>query len=79
MGAIFKDNLGIARQLLRADREVDARNNAGQTPAMYAALFQRAELLQELREHGADMNAADYAGNTPSRRLAAGELNTTAR
>ena len=37
-----------------------------------------AGLLRELREHGADMNAADYAGNTPSR-LAAGELNTTAR
>jgi len=48
-----------------ADCPVDQRNAAGQTPAMYAALFQRTEILHQLRERGADMKATDAAGNTP--------------
>ena len=64
LGAIFKGEVAIARQLMRADCAPDHRNHAGQTPAMYAALFQRAEILQALRERGADLDAADAAGNT---------------
>ncbi len=40
------------------------RNHAGQTPAMFAALFQRTGILQALKARGADMQASDAAGNT---------------
>jgi ankyrin repeat protein len=63
MGAIFKGNLAIARQLLEADCSPDQRNNAGQTPAMYAALFQRQEILDALAAKGADLSLKDAAGN----------------
>lgn len=64
LGAIFKGEVMIARQLMRADCATNHRNHAGQTPAMYAALFQRAEILQDLRARGADMDARDAAGNS---------------
>ena len=64
LGAIFKGEVMIARQLMRADCAPNHRNHAGQTPAMYAALFQRAEILQDLRSRGADMDARDAAGNS---------------
>lgn len=73
MGAIFKGELAIARRLLRADCAPDQRNDAGQTAAMYAALFRRKEVLEALRESGADMRAEDAAGNSPER-LANGEF-----
>lgn len=63
MGAIFKGELAIARKLMQAECAPNHRNKAGQTPAMYAALFQRTELLQALRERGADLDAEDAAGN----------------
>ena len=64
LGAIFKGEVAIARLLMAADCATNHRNHAGQTPAMYAALFQRAEILEELRRRGADMDARDAAGNT---------------
>lgn len=63
MGAIFKGELRIAKRLLDAQCSPDQRNNAGQTPAMYAALFQRTEILHELQAKGADLNAEDAMGN----------------
>lgn len=66
MGAIFKGELAIARTLLDAPCRPDQRNKAGQTAAMYAALFGRRELLDALAGQGADLNAADAAGNTPN-------------
>jgi hypothetical protein len=59
---------------LGANCQVDQTNNAGQTAAMYASLFNRSEILLQLQNKGADMNAADSAGNTPNS-LAAGRLN----
>lgn len=73
LGAIFKGEVGIARQLMAADCAPNHRNNAGQTPAMYAALFQRAEILDDLRQRGADMGARDAAGNSVQT-LARGEF-----
>jgi len=64
LGAIFKGELRIARTLMKAPCAANQRNNAGQTPAMYAALFQRSEILDALREQGADLNAVDHAGNS---------------
>ena len=64
LGAIFKGEIVISRQLMAAQCTTNHRNHAGQTPAMYAALFKRAEILEDLRKHGADMDARDAAGNT---------------
>jgi uncharacterized protein len=40
---------------------------------MYAGLFKRVELLNELDSHGADLNAEDPLGNSAAR-LAKGEI-----
>lgn len=63
MGAIFKGELRIAKRLLATECDPDQRNNAGQTPAMHAALFQREAVLQALRERGADLDSSDPLGN----------------
>ena len=70
----LQGELGIAKRLLATECDPNQRNNAGQTPAMYAALFQR-EALLELRERGADLNAADPLGNSVES-LARGEIRT---
>lgn len=63
MGAIFKGELSIAHRLLQADCSPDQPNHAGQTPAMYAALFQRKDILDALAAKGADLGAKDAMGN----------------
>ncbi|OSM96919.1 MULTISPECIES: ankyrin repeat domain-containing protein [Lonsdalea] len=64
MGAVFKGELRIAKRLLAAECNPDERNNAGQTAAMYAALFKRTELLHDLQRKGADMSTKDAMGNS---------------
>lgn len=75
MGAIFKGELRIAKRLLDTECNPDQRNTAGQTPAMYAALFQRTEMLEELRTHGANLKAHDPMGNSVEN-LSRGEIKT---
>lgn len=66
MGAIFKGEEAIARRLLADPRtNADARNNAGQTAAMFAALFGKEALVDALAARGADFSVADAAGQTP--------------
>ncbi|MBC2655779.1 ankyrin repeat domain-containing protein [Pseudomonas sp. MSSRFD41] len=77
MGAIFKGEVRIARRLMAADCSPDQRNAAGQTAAMYAGLFKRTELLQALAAKGADLEAEDPLGNSPTR-LASGQIRTAA-
>lgn len=77
MGAIFKGELRIAKRLLDSDCNPDQRNNAGQTPAMYAALFQRTEILEALRAQGADLQAEDGMGNSVGN-LLQGDFKTAA-
>ncbi|WP_454836229.1 ankyrin repeat domain-containing protein [Pseudomonas lini] len=77
MGAIFKGEMQIARTLLATHCSPDQRNGAGQTAAMYAGLFKRVGLLDELKAKGADMNAEDPLGNSAAR-LASGEIRTAA-
>ena len=77
MGAIFKGEVRIARRLIGAQCSPDQRNGAGQTAAMYAALFEREELLQALSARGADLGARDALGNSVES-LRRGELNGTA-
>lgn len=65
MGALFKGEIEVARWLLADPRtDVNVRNGAGQTAAMFAALFDRAELVDALAERGADFTAADATGET---------------
>ncbi|AZY48018.1 ankyrin repeat domain-containing protein [Bordetella avium] len=73
MGALFQGHDSAARLLLDTACPIDQTNHAGQTAAMYAALFQRHALLQTLRERGANMQAQDKQGNTPDT-LARGEI-----
>src|SRR5690606_36472576 len=75
MGATFKGELRIARRLLATECNLDQRNAAGQTPAMYAALFQRGGLMEAMRERGADLRASDPLG-TVLQSPARGELRT---
>ena len=73
LGAIFKGQVRIAKRLMQAQCNIDQRNHAGQTPAMYAALFQRTEILQALAKQGADHDANDAKGNRVEN-LARGEF-----
>lgn len=73
LGAIFKGEVGIARQLMAAACTTHQRNHAGQTPAMFAALFQRTGILQALKSLGADMQAREAAGK-PVQALGRGEF-----
>jgi len=66
MGATFRGEEQIARALLAHPRtDPDARNNAGQNAAMFAALFGRAAALDALASRGTDLGAADPSGQTP--------------
>lgn len=68
MGAIFKNEPAVIETLLAEPRtQVNARNGAGQTAAMFAALFGKQELLEKLAARGADLKLADAAGQTAQR------------
>lgn len=65
MGALFKGETEITKRLLADERtDVNVRNHAGQTAAMFAALFGRGELLEALAARGADLAMADARGST---------------
>lgn len=65
MGAIFKGEEAIVLRLLREPRTaIDARNAAGQTAAMFAALFGKDAVIDALAARGADFSLADAAGQT---------------
>ena len=65
MGAIFRGEDDVARRLLGDPRtDPDQRNHAGQTAAMFAALFGRAGMVAALAERGADFSLADAQGET---------------
>ena len=66
MGAIFKSEETIALRLIDDARTaVDTRNRAGQTAAMFAAIFGQQNLIDRLAARGADLGATDAAGQTP--------------
>lgn len=66
MGALFRGHEAVARRLLDDPRtDPDVRNGAGQTAAMFAALFNREAMIDALAARGADLAAADARGSTP--------------
>ncbi|MDO6695401.1 ankyrin repeat domain-containing protein [Aliiglaciecola sp. 3_MG-2023] len=59
MGAIFKGNLRIAKSLMGRDCEVDQTNQNGQTALMFATLFDRQNIIEELIDQGANISLKD--------------------
>ncbi len=64
MGVAFKGDDAIAARLLKAGCDVNARNKAGQTALMMAALFGRVKQIDLLLAAGADPAVADASGRT---------------
>src|SRR5690606_29036159 len=64
MGVAFKGEDAMAARLLKADCDVNARNKAGQTALMMAALFNRSNQIEMLLAAGADAAIADASGRT---------------
>lgn len=57
--------LDLVQRLIRHQAQVNARDNAGNTPLHYAAVSGAAEVIQLLLESGADPEAANAAKETP--------------
>ncbi|TVV76146.1 ankyrin repeat domain-containing protein [Sphingomonas solaris] len=74
MGVAFKGYDPIAARLLKAGCDVNARNKAGQTALMMAALFGRTTQIDMLVAAGADRAVLDAAGNSAAS-VAAGQGN----
>ncbi len=64
MGVAFKGEDAVAARLLKAGCDVNARNKAGQTALMMAALFNRTKQVDMLVAAGADRGVLDAAGRS---------------
>ncbi len=64
MGVAFKGETGIAQRLIAAHCDVNARNDAGQTALMMAAMFGRTDVVKMLLMNGANPDLHDRVGNT---------------
>lgn len=64
MGVAFKGDDRIAARLLKEKCNVDARNKAGQTALMMAALFGRTGQVDMLLAAGADPGVTDLSGRS---------------
>ena len=53
--SIMKGDVEMVKQLLKLGEDVNAKS-LGRTPAMYAARYNRAEILQLLIDNGADLS-----------------------
>jgi ankyrin repeat protein len=65
--AITKNQLGIAKLLLRRGADANLRDNSGHTPLSHAALAGDPELVQMLLDRGADPRAHMPDGSTALR------------
>jgi uncharacterized protein len=63
--ATQQGNLSIARILIDAGADCNARDSRRSTPLHNAALWGGRELIVLLKEHGADLAATDCNGDTP--------------
>jgi ankyrin repeat protein len=79
MGVAFKGNDAIAARLLKAGCDVNARNKAGQTALMMAALFARTRQIAMLLAAGADKTLVDATGRSAAAVAAAQGSEATVR
>jgi ankyrin repeat protein len=63
--AIRSNDIAAVRPLVAEGADVNARDDTGATPLMYAALYVGPEFLTLLIDHGASVNAANTYGATP--------------
>jgi ankyrin repeat protein len=63
-----RQQIAVARRLVKAGADVNARNWRKLTPLHRAVRAGRVGFVRFLIENGADVNAADVAGDTPLRR-----------
>jgi ankyrin repeat protein len=63
--AVEKNDIKKVKELIAKGADVNAKDNHGTTPLMFAALMERAEAAKVLIEKGADVNAKDPEGWTP--------------
>src|SRR6266702_3967463 len=71
-----EQGVGITRLLLARDVDADAQNKNHFTPFLLAALNGRLEIAQVLLDYGANMNAANYWGETPLHLVSRGKYNS---
>ncbi|MFB9081213.1 ankyrin repeat domain-containing protein [Deinococcus wulumuqiensis] len=55
----------MVRLLLDHGADVESRGPTGRTALMFAAMFERLDIMELLVERGADLRARDEAGTTP--------------
>lgn len=68
--AVRRGEAALVARILASDVDLSAADEFGDTALMYAALHAPPELVQELLDHKADPNQANYAGATPLMRAA---------
>ena len=64
--ATMANNINAARVFLALGCHPDAKNESGQTALVYAAIYGYADFVKLFLKHGADPNAADVHGGTPT-------------
>jgi ankyrin repeat protein len=62
--AVRRDDLATVKMLVRGGSDVNASDEAGATPLMYASLYSSLESMRFLIDHGAQVNAANKFGAT---------------
>ncbi len=60
--AAFKGYEKIVAVLLEHGADIDADNGVGMTPIMFAAMFGRAQVVEQLRSHGASLKRRNRLG-----------------
>ena len=63
--AVIKGNLAITQALLQRKADPNIADSLGVTPLVYAAQFQKTELVKLLLQYKANPLAADKEGKTP--------------
>jgi len=61
--AVTKGDLDTVKKLIEFGENVNQKTTSGMTPAMYAARYNRVEILEVLIKNGADLNAKCKLGH----------------
>jgi hypothetical protein len=65
----FKGYEEIVALLLKHGADIDADNGGGMTPLMFAAMFGRAKVIDQLKAHGASLQQRNRLGISAQRML----------